>query len=110
MSAEADSGMRALFANPTAFDEWAVKWRHRLSEEDGDPQERRSRMSAANPLFIPRNHLVEEAIVAAVKGDFAPFETLITMLAKPFDDQPDFARYAEPPRPDQVVHQTFCGT
>jgi len=43
-------------------------------------------------------------------GDFAPFETLLEVLSTPFDDQPDFARYADPPRPEQVVHQTFCGT
>ena len=73
--------------------------------------ERLAVMRAANPAFIPRNHLVEEAISAAVNnGDFAPFETLLAVLARPYDDQPAFARYAEPPRPDQVVRQTFCGT
>jgi len=67
-------------------------------------------MQAANPAFIPRNHLVEEAIRAAVDdADYAPFEALMTVLASPFDDRPAHARYAAPPRPDQVVHQTFCG-
>ena len=68
-------------------------------------------MRAANPAFIPRNHLVEEAISAAVsKEDFSPFESLLTVLSMPYEDQPAFARYADPPRPEQVVHQTFCGT
>jgi uncharacterized protein YdiU (UPF0061 family) len=67
-------------------------------------------MRAANPRFIPRNHLVEEAIVAAQGDDLRPFETLIEVLSAPFDDQPRFARYAEPPRPEQVVRRTFCGT
>jgi hypothetical protein len=68
-------------------------------------------MRAANPAFIPRNHLVEEAISAAVNdGYFAPFESLLTVLSMPYEDQPDFGRYVDPPRPDQVVHQTFCGT
>jgi uncharacterized protein YdiU (UPF0061 family) len=67
-------------------------------------------MRAVNPRFIPRNHLVEEAISAAVGGDYAPFGTLITVLSKPNADQPEFARYAEPPQPEEVVHQTFCGT
>ena len=72
---------------------------------------RRTLMRSANPLFIPRNHLIEEAIAAAVSnGDFAPFETLVSVLSRPFDDQPGFERYAAPPRPDQVVRQTFCGT
>ena len=68
-------------------------------------------MRAANPAVIPRNHLVEEAISAAVnKRDFAPFETLLAVLARPYDDLPStWARYADP-RPEQVVRQTFCGT
>ena len=68
-------------------------------------------MRAANPAFIPRNHLVEEAIRAAVDAaDLAPFNELMTVLALPYDDQPAFARYTEPPRPSQVVRETFCGT
>jgi uncharacterized protein YdiU (UPF0061 family) len=67
-------------------------------------------MRSANPRYIPRNHRVEEAIAAAVRGDYAPFETLVTVLSAPFGDQPAFARYADPPRPEEVVHQTFCGT
>ena len=68
-------------------------------------------MRTANPAFIPRNHLVEEALSAAVgRDDLAPFETLIGVLARPYEDQPAFERYAEPPRPDQIVRQTFCGT
>ena len=56
-------------------------------------------MRAVNPAFIPRNHRVEAVIQAAVNDDdYAPFEELLTVLAKPFEDQPDFAAYAEPPR------------
>ena len=73
--------------------------------------ERRAVMHAANPVFIPRNHLVEEAISAALNnGDFSPFESLLVVLSTPFEDQPALGRYTNPPRPDQVVHQTFCGT
>jgi uncharacterized protein YdiU (UPF0061 family) len=108
--AEGDAVVRALFNNPNAFDEWAVKWRARLAEEGGDPSARRDAMRSANPRYIPRNHRVEEAIAAAVRGDYAPFETLVTVLSAPFGDQPAFARYADPPRPEEVVHQTFCGT
>ena len=95
----------------TAFDHWLSRWRHRLAEEGGNADERRKVMRAANPAFIPRNHLVEEAITAAVNGgDLSSFERLLTVVSKPFADQPAFARYADPPRPDQVVQQTFCGT
>jgi uncharacterized protein YdiU (UPF0061 family) len=110
-SPEADAAVRSLFTDPSAFDEWAAKWRHRLAEEGGEANERRAAMRAANPHFIPRNHLVEEAIAAAVKNrDFSPFETLLTVLSTPYEDQPAHRRYAEPPRPDQIVHRTFCGT
>jgi uncharacterized protein YdiU (UPF0061 family) len=67
-------------------------------------------MRSVNPRFIPRNHRVEEAISAAVNGDFSPFETLVAVLSAPHDDQPGFERYADSPRPEEVVHQTFCGT
>ena len=106
----AEQEVRALFADPAAFDEWAVKWRQRLAEDGGSATERTVAMRSANPAFIPRNHLVEEAIAAAVEGDFTPFEQLIDVLAQPYADQPERQRYAAPPRPEQVVHQTFCGT
>ena len=103
--------VRNLFTDPSSFDDWAVRWRHRLAEEGGEANQRRTAMRAVNPAFIPRNHLVEDAISAAVNdGNFAPFETLVTVLSMPYEDQPAFGCYVDPPRPDQVVHQTFCGT
>ncbi|HEY5338734.1 MAG TPA: YdiU family protein [Rhizomicrobium sp.] len=108
--ADMDEAVRELFVDPTVFDAWAVRWRQRLAEEGGDPQTRRNAMRRVNPLFIPRNHRVEEALAAAAGGDFAPFETLMTVLSRPFDDQPEYADYAKPPREDQIVAQTFCGT
>jgi uncharacterized protein YdiU (UPF0061 family) len=106
-----DAAVRSLFTDPAAFDEWAAKWRQRIAEEGGEASDRRAAMRAANPTFIPRNHLVEEAISAALsKGDFSPFEALLAVLSTPYEDQPAFDRYADPPRPEQVVQQTFCGT
>ena len=68
-------------------------------------------MRAVNPAFIPRNHRIEAVIDAAVnRDDYAPFEELLTVLSRPYEDQPAFAGYAEPPQPDQRVLQTFCGT
>ena len=106
----ADGPIRSLFDNPATFDGWAAQWRRRLTEEPRDDEERRAAMRAVNPAFIPRNHLVEEAINAALEGDLIPFDDLLTVLSTPYEDQPAFARYADPPRSDQVVHQTFCGT
>ena len=107
---EADAPIRSLFDDPATFDGWAVQWRRRLSEIPRDEEERRAAMCAVNPTFIPRNHLVEEAINAAHGGDLIPFDNLLTVLATPYVDQPAFVRYADPPLLDQVVHQTFCGT
>jgi serine/tyrosine/threonine adenylyltransferase len=68
-------------------------------------------MAAVNPAFIPRNHRIEAVIAAAVNADdYAPFEELLTVLAKPYEDQTQFAAYADPPLPEQMVTQTFCGT
>ena len=103
--------VRTLFEDPTAFDSWAIGWTQRLADEAGDGAARAAMMRRANPAFIPRNHRVEEAIAAAVTdGDFAPFETLVAVLAKPYDEQPEFAAYRAAPQPDEVVQATFCGT
>jgi uncharacterized protein YdiU (UPF0061 family) len=107
----ADAAVRSLFTNPVAYDDWAHRWRHRLAEDGGDAGDRLAAMRAASPAFIPRNHLVEEALSAAVNnGESASFERLLTVLSRPYEDQPDFGHYADPPQPYQVVHQTFCGT
>jgi uncharacterized protein YdiU (UPF0061 family) len=107
----ADAKVRMLFEDSAAFDAWAAQWRARLAHESGDPAARTVAMKTVNPAFIPRNHLVEEALDAAVNnGDLAPFEKLLGVLARPFEDQPDAPAYALPPRPEQVVRATFCGT
>jgi serine/tyrosine/threonine adenylyltransferase len=107
----ADAAVAALFADPGAFHGWALAWRKRLEDETPSPAERAAAMRRANPAFIPRNHRVEQAIVAAVQGaDFAPFERLVTALARPFDDQPEHAELADPPALVERVRATFCGT
>ena len=66
---------------------------------------------ATNPAFIPRNHLVEEALAAAARGrDLEPFEKMLAVVTRPFEDQPENARYALPAQPHEAVTQTFCGT
>jgi protein adenylyltransferase len=111
ISDDGEAAVRSLFEDPSAFDEWGQRWRHRLAEDGGVTAKRQAAMRAVNPAFVPRNHLVEEALSAAVNNDnLAPFETLLTVLSRPFEDQPAFGRYATPPRPDQIVRQTFCGT
>jgi uncharacterized protein YdiU (UPF0061 family) len=111
--AAADAGndsVRAQFTDPAAFDEWATRWQKRLADEPQSPAERQAAMRAVNPAFIPRNHRIEAVIQAAVNDDYAPFEELLAVLSKPYEDQPEYAAYAEPPLPEQRVTQTFCGT
>jgi len=107
-----DQALASSFEHESeGFVSWAEAWRRRLALESETPAERRAAMERANPAFIPRNHRVEEAIDAAVSyGDFTPFETLVGVLGRPFEDQPENAHLAEPPEPEQRVYQTFCGT
>jgi uncharacterized protein YdiU (UPF0061 family) len=105
LSGDTPEGARAEFTDPTQFDAWLPRWQARTMAEG-----RITRMQTANPAFIPRNHRVEEAIAAAVSGDYAPFERLTTVLARPYDDQPDNAELMAAPAPEEVVQATFCGT
>ncbi|MGJ4911482.1 protein adenylyltransferase SelO [Bradyrhizobium sp. HKCCYLS2033] len=103
--------VRSLFEDPAGFDEWVARWQQRLTEEPQSPAERRAAMRKVNPAFIPRNHRIEAVITAAVENDdYAPFEELHAVLARPYDDRPDRADYADPPQPEEQVLQTFCGT
>jgi uncharacterized protein YdiU (UPF0061 family) len=108
---EGDAGVRALFADPSAYDEWAVGWRRRLEEEVGAAEERAAIMRLASPAFIPRNHLVEAVIDAAVnRQDFKPFEELLEVVMRPYEDRPERERFSTPARPEECVTATFCGT
>jgi uncharacterized protein YdiU (UPF0061 family) len=105
-----DLQVASLFEHPAAFHGWAEGWRARLRRDPTPPRDRAKAMRRANPAFIPRNHRVEEAIVAATVGDLRPFETLVRVLARPYDEQPADRQLADPPRPEERVEQTFCGT
>jgi uncharacterized protein YdiU (UPF0061 family) len=107
----ADAVIVGSFAEGEDFEAWTDRWRERLLAEHADPVETSRAMRAVNPAFIPRNHQIEAAIAAATeREDFSLFETLVTVLARPFDDQPDVAHLALPPLPEERVLQTFCGT
>jgi uncharacterized protein YdiU (UPF0061 family) len=109
--AEGGEGPRDLFVNPLEFDAWAAQWKQRLADDGGDASARARAMRGVNPMFIPRNHRVEYALAAATDaGDFSQFETMVGVLSRPFDDQPEHALYAASPEPDQIVQRTFCGT
>jgi uncharacterized protein YdiU (UPF0061 family) len=108
---EGDAGVRTLFADPSAYDAWARAWRVRLNVESGSSQARAAAMRAVNPLFIPRNHLVQAALSAAAdRQDLQPFEELLNIVTRPYEDRPKLERYSTPARPEEYVTQTFCGT
>jgi serine/tyrosine/threonine adenylyltransferase len=108
---EGDEGVRGLFADPSAYDAWAAVWRHRLKEESISEQARAAAMRMVNPAFIPRNHVVEAALNAAIERlDFQPFEELLEVVSRPYEDRSGLERYATPALPEECVSQTFCGT
>ena len=107
----ADAQVASLFENPGAFHDWAEAWRRRLAREDLAPEARASAMRLVNPAFIPRNHRIEASIQAAVlRNDFEPFEALVRVLERPYEEQPELAYLSEPPQLDERVQSTFCGT
>lgn len=106
-----DEKLKAQFDNASAVVVWLDTWRARVASEARPVADAAAAMRRVNPQFIPRNHRIEAAIQAAQeRADFAPFEELLTVLARPFDEQPGLEAYAAPPTPDERVLQTFCGT
>jgi uncharacterized protein YdiU (UPF0061 family) len=108
---DADQSLRSVIGRTDLSDAWVSRWRERLRGEPQSGAARRAAMLGVNPAFIARNHRVEAVIDAAVsRNDFAPFEELLTVLARPFDDQPGYESYMQPPHEHERVLQTFCGT
>ena len=112
LDASREGWLRKLYADDAALNGWLPRWRTRINSEALAPVERAQAMRAVNPVYIPRNHRVEEALAAAVDlGDYAPFEKLLTVLQQPFVEKMEFAAYAEPaPAGESAGYQTFCGT
>ena len=94
--------LRALVLDLAELDEWLERWRALGPDADA--------MDRANPLYIPRNHLVEEALAASTAGDPGPLEGLLAALADPYTERPGLERYAEPAPRDFGEYRTFCGT
>ena len=101
---------RSLFSQPSTFDAWANRWRDQLTHERSDPDEIASAMDRVNPLYVPRNHKVEEALGAATAGDLEPFQRLLDVLTHPFDERPGLESYAAPAPSTFGPYRTFCGT
>ncbi|MGA8546231.1 MAG: YdiU family protein [Mycobacterium sp.] len=87
---------------PVGFDDWISRWRALGPAAES--------MDRANPIYIPRNHLVEEALTAATAGDLDPLEQLLVAVTEPYHERPGLERYASPAPEDFGTYQTFCGT
>ena len=106
----ADVGVQELFSNPEAYALWAMEWRQRLALETVSPSERSAAMRSVNPAIIPRNHRIAQAIAAGERGDFSVFERLRDHLLHPYSEAEDAQELRLPPKPDERVLRTFCGT
>jgi uncharacterized protein YdiU (UPF0061 family) len=100
--------VRSLLTEPSELDAWLQRWRTRLGSVP--PQQVADAMDAVNPVYIPRNQRVEEALAAATAGDLAPLGRLLEALTDPFSERPGLEAYAEPAPPSFATYQTFCGT
>ncbi len=90
---------------------WLEKWRHRISENSNGFQTAKSIMQQYNPVFIPRNHLVEDALNKAVNGDFSLYNSLLSVLKTPYSYNENYHAYLMPPGVSfEKSYQTFCGT
>ncbi len=108
---ETDQNFSPAYELPMAFLEWKQAWKKQLDIQGIDLIKVQTSMLQLNPVFIPRNHLVEQVIDKATnENDFKPFHKLVGVLEKPFDYTADFEIYTRPAEKDQVVTQTFCGT
>jgi serine/tyrosine/threonine adenylyltransferase len=104
-----DGPLRSLFTDQEALDAWTARW---AAAREGDPRpaaEVADAMDHVNPIYIPRNHLVEAALTAATAGDMQPFHQLVEVVSRPFEQRPFLLEYALPAPPDGVPYRTFCG-
>jgi len=104
------SETRALFGNPAGFDVWLPLWQARLTREDLAVEDRAAAMNRVNPVYIPRNHMVEAALKSATDGDLAPFERMVEVLDDPFTERPGLEVFALGAPSDFGPYTTFCGT
>ncbi len=106
-----DAPLRALLSDASAYDLWADRWRKRLSHESASGEARAQAMDRVNPIYIPRNHKVEEALTVAAGSQLLdPFETLLEVLENPFDEKEGLEAYSSPAPASFGRYRTFCGT
>ena len=104
------SAVTHLFKQGEVIEPWLERWQERLANEGLADAERVAIMQAANPVYIPRNHKVEEALQAAEKGDMEPFERLLEAVRHPYGEREGLEEYELPAPANEGRYVTFCGT
>ncbi|MDX8403192.1 MAG: YdiU family protein, partial [Mariprofundaceae bacterium] len=104
----------ALFDDRKVVDRWLSVWKSHIGKshagKSGNDEDRVASMRRLNPIYIPRNHMVERVIERGIEGDFKPFHQMVDLLARPYDEQPEHSAFELPPQEDEIVKNTFCGT
>ena len=104
------SPARALFTSPDALDPWLERWHERASREQGSGLSRAEAMDGVNPIYVPRNHKVQEALDAATHGNLDPFQRILSVLERPFEERDGLQEYADRAPDGFGPYRTFCGT
>jgi len=106
-----DSDLTSMFTDKNTIDLWLQKWRLRLKNESSQDKERQKLMQSVNPVYIPRNHIINRAIIEAEdNNDFSLFHHLHAALEKPFTHNSKFIKCKQPPSAQEIVTKTYCGT
>ncbi len=107
---DSSSPLRALFKNSEVGEDWLAEWQQASGFKGGLSDAQLRAMRAVNPVNIPRNHRIEQAITDANAGKLETFHALLAAVRDPYSDRSEYLAFTAPPRADEVVHQTFCGT
>ena len=93
-----------------SFIDWKKQWQDRLKINTNSPEVSLKLMHSSNPLVVPRNHKVEEALESANGGDLNPTKNLLKILEKPYENKKEISEYQSPAPPSDKIYKTFCGT
>ena len=108
-SGNSSVALSSLFADQDTFLQWFARWQNAVDSAQ-QAATILTTMQRANPILIPRNHRVEQAIQSAYAGDYSPFHRLTKALQNPYAEQAQYADLEAPPRPEEIIAETFCGT
>ena len=99
-----------LFKDKNEIHQWLKDWRAVVNSENSDLMSLEKNLNEINPIYIPRNHQVQQAIDKAYENDFSKMLEMIDVVKRPFEEKPQYSSYAEAPLDGQKVQRTFCGT